>query len=100
MLSTSWNSLFGSDRNNRYTKQIFYSNKPDDTNTQLNYLERISIHNYGDYARNFPLNNRLYLNFDVYRGEGDNKYSDDIYCTTPTYTQLTNKTVQPTLPPK
>ena len=99
MLAINWNSLFYA-KDNRYTKQIFYSNKADDTNTKMNYLEKINVHNYGDYARNFPVNNRLYLNFDVYRGEGDSKYEDDIYCTTPSYAQLNAKKPESTLPPR
>ena len=99
MLAINWNSLFYA-KDNRYTKQIFYSNKQDDTNTKMNYLEKINVHNYGNYAKNFPVNNRLYLNFDVYRGEGDSKYEDDIYCTTPSYAQLLAKNPEPTLPPR
>jgi hypothetical protein len=98
MAAINWNSL-QRDRDNRYSKQIFYSNKLSSTNNEVNYLERIIVNNFSNTANGFS-GTKLYKNFDVYRGEGDSQYEDDIICTFPNYTELLIKTVEPILQPK
>jgi fibronectin type 3 domain-containing protein len=97
MAAINWNSL-QRDRDNRYTKQIFYSNKLSSTNNEINYLEKIIVHNFSNTANSFS-GTKLYKNFDVYRGEGNSQY-DDIICTSPNYTELGTKTVETILQPK
>ena len=38
-------------KDNRYTKQIFHSNRQDTTNGGLNYLEKIIVSDFGNYAK-------------------------------------------------
>ena len=84
---------------NRYTKQIFHSNKQDTTNGGLNYLEKIIVSDFGNYANTFSAGERLFKNFDVYRGEGDSLYKNDITCIRPTYTSLSAKVIEPVVAP-
>jgi fibronectin type 3 domain-containing protein len=98
MAGINWNSL-QRDRDIRYAKQIFYSNKLSSTNNEVNYLEKIIVHNFSNTANGFS-GTKLYKNFDVYRGEGNSQYDDDIICTSPNYTELLTKTVETILQPK
>jgi len=84
---------------NRYTRQIFYSNRQDNTNGGLNYLEKIIVSDFGNYANTFSAGQRLFKNFDVYRGEGDSLYKNDITCIRPTYTSLSAKVIEPVVAP-
>lgn len=99
MGSINWNSL-QKYRDGRYKKQIFYSNKLSSTNDEVNYLERIIVHNFSGAANSFSAGNKLYKNFDAYRGEGSNQYEDDITCSFPNYTELLAKTVETIFDPK
>jgi fibronectin type 3 domain-containing protein len=98
MAAINWNSL-QRDRDIRYAKQIFYSNKLSSTNNEVNYLEKIIVHNFSNTANGFS-GTKLYKNFDVYRGEGNSQYDDDVICTSPNYTELLTKTVETILQPK
>jgi len=99
MRAINWSSLYR-DRNNRYTNQIFYSNKLSTTNNEINYLEKISMFGYSTYANIQPTNKKLFTNFDVYRGEGSSKYFDTIVAFYPNYDELLTKTIQTTITPQ
>lgn len=93
MRAINWDSLYRS-RDNRYNKQIFYSNKLQPTNNEINYLEKICLFNVTSHPNIFPSNNKIYSNFDVYGGEGSSKYYDGITINGPSYNELLGKTVQ------
>lgn len=93
MRAINWDSLYRS-RDNRYTKQIFYSNKLQPTNNEINYLEKICVFNTTSHPNIFPSNNKIYSNFDVYGGEGSSKYYDGITINCPSYNELLGKTIQ------
>jgi hypothetical protein len=99
MRAINWSSLYR-DRDNRYTNQIFYSNKLSTTNNEINYLEKISMFGYSTYANIQPTNKKLFTNFDVYRGEGSSKYFDTIVAFYPNYDELLTKTIQTTITPQ